>query len=369
MGIFLWDTAPSKIFIGSSEVASVWAWDTKVRPTWYPTESIVYKMNADSSWNLYVPLSWRKPGWWVGNAYSWKVSVDGWAETTYSWTWSNGGSITISWYTSWSEHIITIKPTTETYWWALAYWWTITSGRTYITEILYDGSYMGYATSATDTWNNFRYQQYNGCTNLKNAAEENIPDTVTTIWNSFRASQYNWCSSLVTIYDENIGSSVKTIWANFRSNQYASCTSLQSPAKEWLPNTVTSIWNQFRSNQYSSCTSLTFASEEAMPTSITTIWQQFRASQYYWCTALTQIKWWKDLNIGNSYYRYQQFNSTTSNKVVTVMTAVWYAAYDAYVLPNSYVTQVRVPSSYLSSFKSTWNQPRSSITDSKFVWY
>ena len=48
MGIFLWDTAPSKIFVWWSEVASVWAGDTKVRPSIkYKTYTIVWNETSD----------------------------------------------------------------------------------------------------------------------------------------------------------------------------------------------------------------------------------------------------------------------------------------------------------------------------------
>ena len=33
MGLFLWDSEPSKIFVGDTEVSSVWVWANKVRPT------------------------------------------------------------------------------------------------------------------------------------------------------------------------------------------------------------------------------------------------------------------------------------------------------------------------------------------------
>lgn len=34
MGIFVWNSTPSKIYVGDTEVNSVWVWDSKVRPTW-----------------------------------------------------------------------------------------------------------------------------------------------------------------------------------------------------------------------------------------------------------------------------------------------------------------------------------------------
>ena len=57
MWIFLWDTAPSKIFIGSSEVASVWAWDTKVRPTIQPITTPWIYHSADL-WLISISSDW-----------------------------------------------------------------------------------------------------------------------------------------------------------------------------------------------------------------------------------------------------------------------------------------------------------------------
>ena len=64
MGIFLWDTAPSKIFVWWAEVASVWAWDTKIRPM--IQEAIVDFLLV---WWGWAWGRWRNPwwwGWWAG---------------------------------------------------------------------------------------------------------------------------------------------------------------------------------------------------------------------------------------------------------------------------------------------------------------
>lgn len=288
------------------EVKGIYIWEYETT-----TEYIKYKMNADSNWNLYVPIGWKDTSWSSNCTYNRIVSVDGLLGTAYSWT-NTGGwrSITLSWYTAWTSHTIKIKPTTEDYQRARAYWWWDTAWRTYLTEILYDSSYMWYAVSATNTWNYFRYTLYVGCTNLINSAEEYLPDTVTTIGNNFRNNEYEWC------------------------------------------------------------TSLTYASEESLPSSVTSIGTYFRGFQYQGCTALTQIKWWKNLSIGNStQYRLQQFYGCTSNKTVKVLSDVWYASANSNTLLNSYVTSVSVPSAYLTNFKNTTNQPWYSITDSKFIWY
>jgi len=181
---------------------------------YYP-ESIVYKMNADSNWKLYVPVAWCSTWWSYNCAYNWKVSVDDGAFTTYSGTWSSGGTIQMSWYTVGTNHTITITPTTEAYQWCRAFWFINVSAsiKALLTDILYDGSYMGYWVSATDTWAYFRYNQYAWCTWLTNIPEkEYMPNTVTTIWSNFMQAQYQWCTSLTTPSDEALSSWVTTIW-------------------------------------------------------------------------------------------------------------------------------------------------------------
>lgn len=459
-----------------------WNW------SWRNGEIIIVKIKTDSSGNLMIPKAWYWT-WWSQNAsYNWRVSYDGWSETQYSGTWS-AGSITIAnGLTADTEHTVVIRPNSESYLWARAFWFRNSWVQTYLTEIVYDWSFKWYWVSSTDTWNNFRRYQYSGCTILTTASQEVLPSSVTTIWanfiyyqyqnctslttasqevlsssvtsiwNNFRRQQYQWCTSLTTassevlpnsvttIWDsfrfyqyqwctslttapaeilsnsvtsiweyfrgyqyngctnlttapsEVLSNSVTSIWANFRYWQYQWCTSLTTASQEALSNSVTSIWNNFRywqyqdcaslvnisqevlpssvtsiwynfrSYQYQNCISLTTASQEALPNTVTSIWNNFRSYQYQWCTSLTNIQWWKDLSIGWTNYRSTQFNGCTSNKTVKVLSDVWYA-WQSNTLSNTYVSVVLVPSAYLSNFTWASIQPRSSITDSKFVWY
>lgn len=193
---------------------------------WYYEESIVYKMNADSSWNLYVPASWISTSWSFWPNYSWKISVDGWTETTYTWNSSSWKKITLSWYTAWSNHTIQIRPTTEWYWWARAYGRVNTSCASYLTEILYDGSYMWFATSATATWNYFRYYLYSWCSSITYSPEEVLPDTVTSIGTYFRVRQFENCTSLTEIkWWKDL-----SIWngTQYRNLQYYWCTAMKT---------------------------------------------------------------------------------------------------------------------------------------------
>lgn len=430
MWLFVWTNEPSKIFVGDTPISKVFLWDTQVRPSWHATESIEYKMNADSSGNLYVPVGWYNESPISRNAvYDWNISVDWWQSTNYSWTWSAWWSITLSWYTAWSSHTIKITPTNATNWWALAYWRTDTAWAPYLTDILYDGSYIGYGGGATSVnhyfrysqykwctaltaaakevlpdWitvmgSYFRYAQYEWCTSLTTAAKEVLPNTLTNIQADFRANQYSWCTSLTTTAVEVLPSSVTSMLSDFRSWQYSWCTSLRAAAVEVLPTTVTdigahfrswqyrwctsltvaanevlpssvtSIWSSFRANQYRECTSLTTIPVEVLPDTVTSIWNYFRGYQYRWCTALTTISWWKDLSIGGKNYRRQQFYQSTASKTVKVLSDVWYASYDSDTLANSYVTTVSVPSAYLSNFTWASIEPWVSIDDNKFIGY
>lgn len=287
---------------------AIYMWRERVPPT----ESIIYKMNVDSSGNLYVPTWWRNASGSFASPYNWKVSVDYWEEETYSWTWSLWSKITLSWYTAWTNHTIIILPTTEDYQWARAFSFEGNSTiAPLLTEIVHDETYMWYAISSTSVWDSFRYAQYNWCTSLVSAPNEYLPDTLTYIWSSFRQSQYSWCTSLIA------------------------------------------------------------APEEVFPDAVTTAYTSFRAAQYRNCTALTEIKWWKDKTVTThwSNYRSNQFNWCTANKTVKVLSSVILSYISSNSLYNDYVTTISVPSAALNNYKTTNYYPRANITDSKFIWY
>lgn len=248
--------------------------------------------------------------YWIWNTWERNNSFD-WYVSVNWWvevhaTWPAWANI--SWPRSYNEEVtVRIRPATRTYWWARAFWWYWNPHNS-ITEVIFDWSYMWYADSATDTWNYFRSNQYNWCAMLRNAPEEYLPDTVTTIGTYFRNQQFYWCSIL----------------------PYAPVES--------LPNNVFSIGWSFRNGQYGNCT---------------------------W---LTQIRWWKDINLTVSTYRVDQFAWCTNNKTVKVLSDAM-ASSSTDTLDNDYVTQVKVPTTYLNNFKNFNDAPRSLISDSKFVWY
>ena len=418
------------IWIANNDNTSYQCWD--VSPiiywnwAWRNGEIIIVKIKADSNGDLKIPKAWYWTSWSQNASYNWWVSYDGWNETQYSGTWS-AGSITIaSGLTADTEHTIIIRPNSESYGWARAFWFRNSWVQTYLTEIVYDCSYKWYCGSSTQTGNYARYNQYRWCTNLILPALEVMPNSVTSIWNDFRRRQYRECSNLTTCAEEVMSNSVTSIWNDFRNAMYQ-YTNLTTPALEVMPNSVTSIWGNFRNYQYSDCSNLTTPAEEVMPDSITSIWDYFRGSMYYWCaittpaeevmpdsvtsiwsyfrnaqysfcssitssskevipnsvtsiwgnfrnsqyrkcTSLLEIKWWKDLSIWGASYRYNMYDWCTSMKTVKVIWDIWYASSNTALL-NDYVSVVLVPSAYLQNYKDATTYPRSSITDSKFVWY
>ena len=105
MWIFLWDTAPSKIFVGDNEVSKVFVWDTQVRPSgwwWQPWANTIlyYSFNNtlnDGSWNNYnLTNSWTT--FVTLNSDKKVLSVEQ-ASATYTW-WPNlvWESITVSFW-------------------------------------------------------------------------------------------------------------------------------------------------------------------------------------------------------------------------------------------------------------------------------
>jgi len=280
----------SGIHLGDQTVKKVFKWGDQVWPTSTPPapagEYIEYRAIADNSGNLYVPTCWYSTGWARNCPYDWKVSIDWWTELPVSWTWGDNTYETFWWYSAWTSHTIKITPNIEDYWWAKAYW-RYMNKRSSLREVIYDGSYMWYAVSATDTGNYFRYYQYYGCTNLTLAPNEVLPDTVTTIWTSFRESQYANCTSLSSAPNEVIPNSVTSIWSDFRYYQYLGCTGLTTAATEAFSDSITTIWTWFREGQYRGCTSLLSAATEVFANSVTRIEGTFRSRQYHWCTSLT----------------------------------------------------------------------------------
>jgi hypothetical protein len=183
------------------EIKAVYLWETKVRPP-APAieEKIVLKIRANNQWWVPMPVAWFTTSFGYWASYNWYYQVDDWAKSTASWTSSSGGYFwALMWATPWSDHIVTITPVTEGYWWARAFSFYWTWVESLLQEIIYDGSYMWYAVSETDAWWCFRCRQYEWCSSIAYSPEEYLPDTVTTIWQYFRYCQYQNCSNITEI--------------------------------------------------------------------------------------------------------------------------------------------------------------------------
>lgn len=367
----------------------------------WPIEEIIYKMNADDNGNLYVPVGGQS--WGPNATYNWNVAVDWDNATNYSWTWSSWWSITLGWYTPWTNHTIKIIPTNIAYWWARAYWWYNTVWAPYLTEVFYDWSYVGYGSSATSTGNYFRRHQYNWCSSLTNAPDEVLPSVVTAIGTYFRTCQYYWCTSLITAPDEVLPSWITSIGTSFRNQQYYWCTSLvNAPSNEVFSSAITDIGDYFRSWQYAYCSSLTSAPDEAFSASVATIGSTFRYCQYYHCEALinapkeafsdtiistggtfraNQFSYCYSLisakliannTVSTTSKRAQQFSSAWNRTNPMTITISWNdveldMGSNSCDLLNNNVATIYVPSALVQWYQDAaiW----SNITDSKFVWY
>lgn len=396
----------TKICHGGVEYLSVWKNymqyfpDPRTPPT-PPVERIEIEVMA-SGYSLYIPVNYRprNESWW--QAYDWNIIIDGKNPLRRTGVAAASAAVRRLQFsaTPWLHHITIMPYWGATYWWAKAFKYMNDSyAKSTLINIIYDESYMWYADSATDTWDYFRAWQYQWCNNLTNCPDEILPSTVTTVWIWFRQNQYSQCASLTSIPNEVLPSVVNSIGASFRQEQYSYCNSITSvptevfsplvtsidnnfrywqysrctwllvPSIEVLNSNITSIWDSFRYNQYGNCTNLTLAEEEVLPNTVTSIGTGFRRLQYTTCTSLSQIKWIIDYNIGSGNYRTYQFGWCSANKTVKVLSWVWYNWAAANALYNDRVTQVSVPSAYLQNFIDTTNNPRWSITDSKFIWY
>lgn len=271
--IFIWDTAPSKIFVWWSEVASVWAWDTKVRP------SII---NFATQWpcpdGFHVPL------------YDERYSINQqctsrWLWSSSSW-WNNLGTylkMPKAWWLSQNQHVLVGRWETAYYWSSSAYNW----------ENAHELFIMNWAYVA------YGYKcQWGSIRPFKN--ETVTPDSS---WNRL----YNWWSnkwiywnsslwliSIVTQYDWTFTMSDKNLWATTVYNQWDALTD----ANCW--------WYYQRWNNY--MFGSTVSEYRTTQTNASTYWPWnyysnnifiYRTSSpYKWDTSdNANLRWWVDGNV------------------------------------------------------------------------
>lgn len=94
MWLFLWDSEPSKIFVGDTPISKVFLWDTQIRPKWWwqPWTNTIayYPLNwdiNDYSWNnrnlsvTFGTVSYTTLSSWI------QVFSPRWTSITSWWTW------------------------------------------------------------------------------------------------------------------------------------------------------------------------------------------------------------------------------------------------------------------------------------------
>lgn len=124
MWLFLWDSEPSKIFVGDTSISKVFLWDTQVRPSYTPwpwqpdpTRTMLYlKFNnnlADSSGN-WVVVSWAWISYWTIGDNHYAEMTGGWSQTyitppvsVWNQIWMGDFCVSLRWYpvttTRWSS--------------------------------------------------------------------------------------------------------------------------------------------------------------------------------------------------------------------------------------------------------------------------
>lgn len=85
MGLFLWDSEPSKIFVGDTPISKVFVWDTQVRPTFKVfTISRTEQSNMSSGWTYSDDAAWLTAGSTAFDEFFWYSAVrlnTSWVET------------------------------------------------------------------------------------------------------------------------------------------------------------------------------------------------------------------------------------------------------------------------------------------------
>lgn len=119
MGIFLGDTAPSKIFVWGSQVASVWAWDVKVRPAWPTVDFLLIGWWGQWGWNYSTDKPWAW-GWAWGFIECFWYSLDDKSYSIVIWCWGNDNNIA-------SQAQACGRWCPSCFWSIVSYWWGVGS--------------------------------------------------------------------------------------------------------------------------------------------------------------------------------------------------------------------------------------------------
>lgn len=209
-------------WITSTKISANPIWDTN------DYEFLEFSINADSNWDIKIPIAWYSTSWAQDCAYDWMVSVDGEEAVEYTWTGSTTAIAVWEW-TAWSSHRIIISPKTIDFWWWRAFWFYDSWIESLITEFVHD-SYKCFATSTTWTGNYYKYRTFYWCSNLVNSYEK-LPTSVTTVWDYALKECYKNCTSLTSAFWEVIHRWI-TIWTDYRASEYEWCSSLST--YQWI---------------------------------------------------------------------------------------------------------------------------------------
>lgn len=209
-------------WITSTKISANHIWDTN------DYEFLEFSINADSNWDIKIPIAWYSTSWTQDCAYDWMVSVDGEEAVEYTWTGSTTAIAVWEW-TAWSSHRIIISPKTIDFWWWRAFWFYDSWIESLITEFVHD-SYKCFATSTTWTGNYYKYRTFYWCSNLVNSYEK-LPTSVTTVWDYALKECYKNCTSLTSAFWEVIHRWI-TIWTDYRASEYEWCSSLST--YQWI---------------------------------------------------------------------------------------------------------------------------------------
>jgi len=213
-------------------------------------ERTTLRIKADWSGNIYLPVCWYTTSGTQACTYNWKVKIDAGTETTYSGTWGANTNIKVwFWLKPGTTHTVEIKPVEDEYGWCRALCFKDSTYASSLINIISDKSYKGYAKSAEESGDYYKYYQYAWCVNLLDTDNEVLPDSVHYLGNNYRAYEYLGCTSLKGNAQEKIFKQVRKIWTNYRANQYQNCswmTTVRMRAINWC-----STGSGFRSNMLS----------------------------------------------------------------------------------------------------------------------
>lgn len=236
--IFIWDAAPSKIYVWWNEVASVWAWDTKVRPTYTPrtfTISWTEQSNMSSWWTYSDDAAWLTAWSWDFDDFFWYSAVllntsgAEAAEMTQSWWVFTGAMTTLGNITS-GDNVMIKFPVR---WIKMTKSWSVVTLS--ITEELDKAGYQYYAFQTwtlsnpwtpKDAFYLWAYEWYNNGGVLKSWSwrSPTVSQTMSTFCTQAKA---NW-----TWYN--------IIW--FYQRMYIEALYMM---KYWNPNNATTVWKWY----------------------------------------------------------------------------------------------------------------------------